>query len=768
MNPSVSIICCTFGRTQFLPATLAMFAAQDYAGPLEMILLNSFPDQKIVNSLPNLKIINLDERPKSLGECRNKAIEAASGEIILQLDDDDAILPHHVSSIVKHFKPGLSWIWLASMFHSEKGQIQKIVQGNISCFAYTKEAWNKVGGFSPLTVGEDKSFIGKLSSLPGEKIEVTPSEISFIYGWDNNSPHISGLGTDEQRGGSSHEWAAKELAKRVKSGSEPTGVIVLPAIQMVDWTAEVDAFLAAKSLRSLKNEVCIVLLGRHGDLINLLPIAKLIHDNFKTPYWMVSKEFAQTLEGVSYVTPYPVDLNNNQLNKALELAEREFKFVLTGQIWGANVAQIRATKAYNMDSWNNCGMLHKFHDKTMLPLFDQRDAKREAELVNYCTGGGKHKIILVQTSKSVSSPWGFGAKLMELIASTFADRYRIVDLSNVTVHRIYDLIGLMDAAECLVTCDSAPLHLAAASDVPVIALVNPMPWLGTEPRCLNLVKRFTYAEAEKDAVAVIHAIESAVHESRYRPAVEISPAIIASTKGLFHAYAPYERPLEMDRKRVDEAQASWNYIYDVCRVGKRPYPQHIYRRSSDKEIGDPRVLPYLKDVLAQAMMRQDEDSIIFFTNDDIWLHPELPDLIRFHVSVYGVCTSRRCEIPKLLPEGATPEDYAKAHLGHIGRDLFAATKAWLVANWDRIPDFLIGASRFDMFLAYLVRYNFGLTLEKIASLEADAWPAELPVGFIAHVAHQNEWSTKFHDSPAEKHNKRLYEENLPKVIGRKV
>ena len=49
-------------------------------------------------------------------------------------------------------------------------------------------------------------------------------------------------------------------------------------------------------------------------------------------------------------------------------------------------------------------------------------------------------------------------------------RVKFVDLDNVKAERIYDLVGLMDAAVGMVTVDTSTLHLAAASCRPYVAL----------------------------------------------------------------------------------------------------------------------------------------------------------------------------------------------------------------------------------------------------------------------------------------------------------
>ena len=47
-----------------------------------------------------------------------------------------------------------------------------------------------------------------------------------------------------------------------------------------------------------------------------------------------------------------------------------------------------------------------------------------------------------------------------------------LDLAKIKAQRIYDLLGLYDNAAGMITTDTATLHLAAASNIPYVALIN--------------------------------------------------------------------------------------------------------------------------------------------------------------------------------------------------------------------------------------------------------------------------------------------------------
>lgn len=49
----------------------------------------------------------------------------------------------------------------------------------------------------------------------------------------------------------------------------------------------------------------ILQLGRYGDVINVLPIARRHYLNTgEKPWFVIAKEFADILEGVTYVDPF--------------------------------------------------------------------------------------------------------------------------------------------------------------------------------------------------------------------------------------------------------------------------------------------------------------------------------------------------------------------------------------------------------------------------------------------------------------------------------
>lgn len=754
MTPFFSAICVTFGRHKSLNEVVADFLAQDYKGQKELIICNTFPHQKLHVETPKymeIMMINCDARPSSLGAARNKAIEAASGTHIVTWDDDDCFLPNHLSNFAKHFGDG-DWVWLTPQFWGMGDTVKAIVPGACPTFSFTKKAWQELGGYPNLTVGEDRGLIGKITEkFQGKKVTLDNDDISFVYRWGQGNYHASGEGDDRPGLKPAHDRVAADLQRRVKAGLEPTGEIVLNPKRGVNWLALTKEYLESLRMQQAqkKSEVCVIELGRYGDIINILPILLHINNTFGKPQLMVSREFASLLDGVSYVEPCVVDLRNDQLTEAVVLATRKFRRVICTQIWGKDWEQVKDTPAYNMESWRAAGFLNKFDDGTWTPLFDRRDKEREEGVVKKCSGSDK-PLLLVNVTAATSSPFAQGPKLLESIKAKWGTDFEIVDLGKLRLHRVYDMLGLMDEARALVSIDTLPLHIAAASNIPTVALVNPQSWLGTIPRC-NCVARLTYDEANPDAVnAAIEKAVTAPLYTIYPPQVKTPP----SYRNIFHCVERHEERNQREVGRKEFAQRSWDVLYSNHGV----IPMHLWHYPRNAQnIGDKRELPYLKDVLKPALDLAADHDIIMWTNDDNFLHHELPEILRYHVGLYGVCVSQRCEFMNPIPAGKSPKFFSEASRQHMGRDLFACTKEWLLSKWDELPDFLLGASDFDLCLAAMVRVYFKLPFSR-KNCELNLPPADLPRGYVAHQFHPPKWnaSDNTDTAPSQVYNRALF------------
>ena len=315
-------------------------------------------------------------------------------------------------------------------------------------------------------------------------------------------------------------------------------------------------------------------------------------------------------------------------------------------------------------------------------------------------------------------------------------------------------------AACLCSIDTAWLHLATATNIPVVALVNPKGsgWARTKVRCGNAVVEIDYDKVGLEKCRVLHeSIAAALERPNNRvpnPGMEVQRV----PRKIFHCCERHEDQPGATLERKKKCWASWDTLYEKGSL----IPAHLwepYPRTADKEIGDSRALPYIKDVIKVAMDQAGDEDIILWTNDDNILHPEVADYIQYHVAVYGPCVSHRSEFTGNIPSlELNPEAFGKRQsFMHPGRDLFAATKKWLVAHWDEFGDYILGCTEFDYFLAAWVRREYGIQTDNknIADL---MFPGDTLNGYVAHIYHEPHWRREDYNkvAPGQKHNRALF------------
>lgn len=227
----------------------------------------------------------------------------------------------------------------------------------------------------------------------------------------------------------------------------------------------------------------ILLLARTGDLVNALGFIRDLHAKGEDPHLIVSGRFTDVLSGVSYVKPVSVHFPPNDISKAAQFAEGKFDKILLAQTYGKHWTD-RRDHSYNLVGWLNCGYsIEQFHDLKNFPLvFDRRDRERENFLLRTHTSPGK-PLMLMCVGCGRSSPFASHYVFTEAVKRKWSTYYTILDLCRCKASRIFDLLGLFEAATLLITGDTAALHLAAAvPQLPVIALVNNIPFQATCPR----------------------------------------------------------------------------------------------------------------------------------------------------------------------------------------------------------------------------------------------------------------------------------------------
>lgn len=278
--------------------------------------------------------------------------------------------------------------------------------------------------------------------------------------------------------------------------------------------------------------ICSITLGKSGDAMIMLPGMKAIYDATGIkPVFMIAEDFASVLDGVSYVEPWPVKLNWwRDGHIALRMAKQHFDTVLVGKFWdckGAKpplkpgeptttlkfggrdiVVSLSDWQSYQLSQWTFAGFT--FQQMMDWPLvFDKRDATRELWMRKQWFKTQKPKLLYNLSPKGGNtSPFAYLPEIWPLMQRTL---FELVDISVIRAHRIYDLLGLYDYAAGLLTFDSAPLHLASASNVPYIAFIADG-GSGSIPKG-NCILSVRYSDVLKSLDKIKAALQQIVNES---------------------------------------------------------------------------------------------------------------------------------------------------------------------------------------------------------------------------------------------------------------
>lgn len=759
-TPLISCICATYGRPSHLEEAIACFLNQTYPNK-ELIILNSLPDQELRFDHPQVKIINLSRRPATLGECRNMAIQQCSGEWLVTWDDDDIYLPNHLQNFAAALDSGDGWVRLTKQFYCEAWKIKKIVDGTFNVVAIAKRAWLAVGGYNSQNSGEDRQFCGKVTArFSGKEVHVQNDAISFLYGWDNEAYHISAKGDDQEGQKTGAQRVEEHVAGQLGAGMIGKGVVQLRPALRHDYANMAKAFLRSVGyVKSNRNgRIGMIMLGRFGDIYNVLPIAQRINSVWGKPLFFVAREFEKALSGVSYVDPVVIDMHYSHVHEAIDFAKSRCDFLINCQVWGNNFRRIEM-HPYNVESWRHAGFLSGFYDLERYPLVFDKKVPEPA-----FPGDNSKPRILYSFECGYSSPFREGGRLLAELKQRFGDKAHLIDLCKVKLEHPHKLVSLYEASSVLISTDTMHLHLAAASSIPVIALVNSDYWLGTMTRFVSTAW-IKYSEASKRVENICTVVDCLIQNTEPRRLVYQSPPVEEKDKRtkakIFHTTNLRAKDVQSAREREVRARSTWNALDCI------PDAVCQFRRDAT-DIGDPRDLPYLKDMLEFALLNPDcgNNDIVMWTNNDVALHPELPNALRRFIALYEVCTSFRVELPYGVEADVTkdPEEIALMSMGHMGRDMFAATAGWLRKYWNDIPDAIIGCPIFDLHLAALVRKQKGFNSDR-QNLETLIPCCEFPRGYVIHEAHEAVWSRLPMTTPSHQHNSKLFQQwcsvNLP-------
>lgn len=252
--------------------------------------------------------------------------------------------------------------------------------------------------------------------------------------------------------------------------------------------------------------------GKWGDCVQMTGAFHAISERTGNPVNVVcSTEFASVFEGTSFVNAVAVDTHWAEgIPKMKAVAQERFGGGTVLQFWndssspellnkrGGIALQINGKHFATSEPHYGASMMLRAgftwpEAMRLRPVFDMRNPVREAQLLDRCWPKAKrNKPMLLVAFDGQSSPWGYLPEAYPVLTPLYRN-FHVVNIGKLKATRVYDMLILFEHAIGLITIDSLPLHLVAATHLPYVAFVRG-DWRGSEPKG-NCTLRITYADS---------------------------------------------------------------------------------------------------------------------------------------------------------------------------------------------------------------------------------------------------------------------------------
>lgn len=434
----------------------------------------------------------------------------------------------------------------------------------------------------------------------------------------------------------------------------------------------------------------ILQLGRAGDILNVLPLARLLEERGTRPTIVVAKAFADIVRATSYADVLEWPASELQPGAAFTWAKKEFDSLLFSQVYRPDCPQesVQRGRTYCECAYNNAGHGDAFRQgRADNILIDVRDAAREDALRRRVFQTARPKILF--NTAGHSSPFPFKRDVWTAIQRRVAGTFELIDLGSVRAEKFPDLLGLYDHAAMLVTSDTATLHLAGACNLPYIAFIASRPdrWHGSYTRG-NCILRTRYDHA-LEALSLIDQL--LVRKARQT----LLPPI-------YHVFYSFKADRAETIRRNRFAQQTWRTTYALGNWVSCPVTDEQLPRSFDDGI---RTLRFVKDVLDAATASLHDDEWVCFSNTDSCFSPQLNGNLLASRQRGKMMVGQRRDFHS-LDEQLLSHRHIVAGQHYCGTDLFFFPTSWWRKVRSDFPDMLLGGEAWDYVMRELL-YKHG-------------------------------------------------------------
>jgi ADP-heptose:LPS heptosyltransferase len=217
-------------------------------------------------------------------------------------------------------------------------------------------------------------------------------------------------------------------------------------------------------------KVCFIQLCRLGDITSALPMMWARAQAGDEVSCIVHEQFADVLDGVTYVKKIVHDGLHRDVNRCIDIAKSlGFDECIATQLDGNELSRTQEAHNFHERQWRLGGMWDKWHK---LPLiFDRRNKiDEERELKQYSFPFRSEKPILLYALHGHSSPFYKFQQFEKWLKGNFSGAFTLFDIGKVICNKPYSLLAFMERADVLVSAATFPVPLAYACGIPTICL----------------------------------------------------------------------------------------------------------------------------------------------------------------------------------------------------------------------------------------------------------------------------------------------------------
>lgn len=473
--------------------------------------------------------------------------------------------------------------------------------------------------------------------------------------------------------------------------------------------------------------------GRYGDIISFLAV--LYNEYQETgikPRLVVAKDYADILDGVSYVDPLVFNGAFEDVAGAIQFAKQftddvktsqvvGISDVIVSQVYGESYAPKIICDSFAKDAWRLAGKLDLWPSQPPL-IFDRRDKKREKLLYKYIP---TLKPWIVVSTGGISSPFPYRELLWEILNHCLPE-FHIVDLAKIKAERMYDLLGIMDHPnmEAMILTDSGPLHLSYAATKPVHALIadSPTMWFGA-PWRPSYASYTRYKNFPRDVTRILDVIRN--------------PPLKPKHPNIIHVYQRTPWATGEEKRRNEVAAKTWDRIGWVdCGLDDNCFVRH----AGNVIPNETKNIPMIKDMLRMACIGRDDKDVIVLTNTDTCVASNLLERLAGNLPAYAY----RYDFKQI--DTPIPNDQIIYGTKYAGCDLFAMRVGWWRRNHSLFPDMVLGRHSWDRILRELFKIAEGREITNL----------------IYHERHPSAWedASNLNNDPSNLRNAKLAREWL--------